>query len=71
MAYWKVSVKQTYNVNGICLIRGMFVEVKSFFNPVATNYGYAAQKAFAKIHGVDLRKIGMLTLSMLEVEKIR
>ena len=60
------------NANGIRIEPGMSVEVvtQSMSNPVLTNGGQPVVDAFMRIYCIDIRKVGALNMSYLNVERI-
>ena len=67
-----ITTKQMKNANGIRIEPGMSVEVvtQSMSNPVLTNGGQSVVDAFMRIHGIDIRKAGILNMTYLNVERI-
>ena len=76
MALWRISVKRSESVNGICLEKGMFVDMVtpvSMSNPLNSNPGENKPKInnlFISKYGVDLLKPGLISVTHLESEKI-
>ncbi len=60
------------NANGVRIEPGMSVEVvtQSMSNPVQTNGGQPVADAFMRIYGIDLRRVGALNMTYLDVERI-
>ena len=69
---FRVTVKQSKNCNGIRVEKGMSVDVpsNSMSNPVTTNGGQAVVDAFMRIYGIDIKKVGALSMAWLDVERI-
>lgn len=61
------------NANGIRIEKGMRVEIPSnlMSNPVVTDGGKSVCEAFFRIYGIDIKKVGALNMTYLEVERIR
>ena len=70
MALYRVTVKRTGTTSGVRLEQGMSVEVSSQSDPLSLNGGIAIQDAFNRIYGIDIKKAGGLTRSVLDVTKI-
>jgi len=71
MALFKLTVKRTRTTNGIRLEEGMSVEVVSTYsNPISTNGGHQVIEAFERKYGIDIKKAGGLSSSVLDVEKM-
>lgn len=72
MALYKITVKNSATTNGIRIEKGMSVQVISkLSNPLSSSKGRdEVSEAFSRIYGIDMRKIGKVTPSYLEVEKI-
>lgn len=73
MALFKITVKRSGTVNNIRLEAGMRVEVVSNYsnpNPVTTNNGHQVVEAFERKYGIDIKRAGGLTTSVLNVEKL-
>lgn len=73
MPLFKVTVTNSKNTNGIRLERGMSVDVvtNSMSNPVITNGGQLVVDAFMRIYGIDIKRVGALSMAYLDVERIR
>lgn len=69
---YRITVKNSKLSNGIRVEKGMSVDVvtNSMSNPVVTNGGQAVVDAFMRIYGIDIRKVGALSMVYLNVEKI-
>ena len=69
---YRVTVKNSKISNGIRLERGMSVDVvtNSMSNPVTTNGGQPVVDAFMRIYGIDIRKVGALSMAWLDCERI-
>ena len=72
MPLYRVTVKNGKVGNGGRIERGMSVDVvsNSMSNPVSTNGGQIVADAFMRIYGIDIRKIGALSMAYLDVERI-
>ena len=76
MALWRISVKSSGTVNGIRLEKGMFVEMitpASTSNPLTTNPTENKpniNSLFVSKFGLDLLKVGLISTSHLQSEKI-
>ena len=72
MPLFRVTVKTSKNTNGVRIERGMSVDVvsNSMSNPVSTNGDQPVADAFMRIYGVDIKKVGALNMSYLDVERI-
>ena len=72
MPLYRVTVKNSKVGNGGRIERGMSVDVvsNSMSNPVSTNGGQLVEDAFMRIYGIDIRKIGALSMAYLDVERI-
>jgi len=71
MALHKVTVKRTTMVSGIRLEAGMSVDVVTNHNsnPLHQNGGKEVNDAFIRVFGIDMKKVGALNGSFLEVVK--
>ena len=60
------------NSNDIRIEPGMSVEVvtQSMSNPVTTNGGRQVIDAFFRIYGIDIKRVGILSMSELSVEQL-
>ena len=68
MALFRITVAYTRITNGICLEKGMSVEVASAYsNPLTTNGGNEVIAGFMRVYGIDLNEAGK---SGLDVKKI-
>ena len=69
---YRITVKQPKQTSGIRVEKGMSVDVvsNSMNNPVTTNGGQAVADAFMRIYGIDIRKVGALSMTYLNVERI-
>ena len=69
---YRVTVKNSKISSGIRLERGMSVDVvtNSMSNPVTTNGGQPVVDAFMRIYGIDIRKVGALSMAWLDCERI-
>ena len=72
MPQFRITVKQMKNTNGIRIEKGMSVDVvtSSFSNPLTTNGGQVVADAFMRIYGVDIKKVGAMSTSYLDVKQI-
>lgn len=72
MAIYRVTVKSPKISNGIRIERGMSVDVvtNSISNPVVTNGGQAVVDAFMRIYGIDIKKLGALSMAYLDCQRI-
>lgn len=72
MPQFRITVKQMKNANGVRLEKGMSVDVvsNSFSNPVLSNGGQSVADAFMRIYGIDLKKVGALNMTYLDVKQI-
>lgn len=72
MPLFRVTVKNSKNTNGVRIERGMSVDVvtNSMSNPVTTNGGQPVADAFMRIYGIDIRKVGALSMAWLDCERI-
>lgn len=71
MALFKITTKRKF-VNGNLLIdKGMTVQVSSFAaNPLYYDEGNDVNNAFIRIFGIDLKPLGLLSNTFLEVDKL-
>jgi len=72
MAKFIVTIKQSGFKHGVAFEKGMSVDVITQFptNPVIHNQGKAVNDAFLRIYGIDLKKVGLLSLSYLDVKQV-
>lgn len=71
MALFEITVKKSMTTNGIRLEKGMSVEVISTHsNPVSTNGGHQVIEAFDRKYGIDIKRAGGLSSTVLDVAKI-
>ena len=72
MPQFRITVKQMKNTNGIRIEKGMSVDVvtSSFSNPLTTNGGQVVADAFMRIYGIDIKKVGAMSTSYLDVKQI-
>lgn len=70
--FYRITVRQSENVNCIRLDKGMTVDVvtNSFCNPITTNGGQCVVDAFMRVYGVDIKKAGALNMVYLDYVKI-
>ena len=73
MPLFRITVKQSKVSNGVRLEKGMSVDVvsNSFSNPVSTNGGQPVVDTFNRIYGVDIKKVGALSMVYLDVERLK
>ena len=71
MALYKITTTRKF-VNGNLLIdKGMTVKVSCFAaNPLYYNEGNDVNNAFIRIYGIDLKPMGLLSKTFLDVEKV-
>ena len=69
---YRITVKNSKLTSGIRVEKGMSVDVpsNSMSNPVTTNGGQAVVDAFMRIYGIDIKKVGALSMAWLDVERI-
>ena len=69
---YRITVKNSKLTSGICVEKGMSVDVvsNSMSNPVVTNGGQAVAEAFMRIYGIDIKKAGALSMAYLDVVRI-
>lgn len=72
MPLFKVTVKQMKLTSGIRIEPGMSVDVvtNSMSNPLTTNGGQAVADAFMRVYGIDLKRIGALSMVYLDVVRV-
>ena len=72
MPLFRVTVKQMKLTGGIRIEPGMTVDVvtNSMVNPLTTNGGQLVADAFMRVYGIDLKRIGALSMVYLDVVKI-
>ena len=72
MPLFRITVKQSKNSNGVRIEKGMSVEVvtQSMSNPVSTNGGQVVADAFMRLYGVDIKKVGALSMVYLDVVRV-
>lgn len=72
MPLFRVTVKQTKLTSGIRIEPGMSVDVvtNSMSNPLTTNGGQAVSDAFMRVYGIDLKRIGALSMVYLDVVRV-
>lgn len=71
MALFRVTIKQSRNINGIRLENGMSVDLPSIYaNPISSNGGVEVQNAFMRVYGIDLKSIGALNIGFLDIVKL-
>ncbi len=69
---YRITVKNSKLTSGIRVEKGMSVDVpsNSMSNPVTTNGGQAVVDAFMRIYGIDIKKVGALSMAWLDVERV-
>ena len=72
MPLFRVTVKQMKLTSGIRIEPGMSVDVvtNSMSNPLTTNGGQTVADAFMRVYGVDLKRIGALSMVYLDVVRL-
>ena len=72
MPIFRVTVKQMKLSGGVRIERGMSVDVvtNSMVNPLTTNGGQAVADAFMRVYGIDLKRIGALSMVYLDVVRV-
>lgn len=72
MPLFRVTVKQMKLTSGIRIEPGMSVDVvtNSMSNPLTTNGGQAVADAFMRVYGIDLKRIGALSMVYLDVVRL-
>ena len=71
MPLFKVTTKKRFVSGNFLLEQGMSVQVSTFSqNPLYFNQGDEINNAFIRVHGLDLKPYGLLSVAFLEVEKI-
>ena len=72
MPLFRVTVKQMKLTSGIRIEPGMSVDVvtNSMSNPLTTNGGQVVVDAFMRVYGIDLKRIGALSMVYLDVVKV-
>ena len=72
MPQFRVTVKQMKLTSGIRIEPGMSVDVvtNSMSNPLTTNGGQAVADAFMRVYGIDLKRIGALSMVYLDVVRL-
>lgn len=72
MPLFRVTVKQMKLTSGIRIEPGMSVDVvsSSMSNPLTTNGGQLVVDAFMRVYGIDLRRIGALSMVYLDVVRV-
>ena len=72
MPLFRVTVKQMKLTSGIRIEPGMTVDVvsNSMSNPLITNGGQAVADAFMRVYGIDLKRIGALSMVYLDVVRV-
>lgn len=58
--------------NGIRIEKGMSADVvtNTISNPVVTNGGQLVNDAFMRLYGIDLKKLGAMSMVYLDVNRI-
>ena len=72
MPRFRITVKQRLNSGSSRIEPGMQVEVvsQSFSNPVSTNGGQSVNDAFLRIYGIDLKRMGAMSMVYLDVQQL-
>ena len=72
MPLFRVTVKQMKLTSGIRIEPGMTVDVvsNSMNNPLTTNGGQLVADAFMRVYGIDLKRIGALSMVYLDVLRV-
>ena len=72
MPLFRVTVKQMKLTSGIRIEPGMTVDVvcNSMNNPLTTNGGQLVADAFMRVYGIDLKRIGALSMVYLDVVRV-
>ena len=72
MPLFRVTVKQMKLTSGIRIEPGMSVDVvtNSMSNPLTTNGGQLVVDAFMRVYGIDLKRIGALSMVYLDVVRV-
>ena len=72
MPLFRVTVKQMKLTSGIRIEPGMSVDVvtNSMSNPLTTNGGQVVVDAFMRVYGIDLKRIGALSMVYLDVVRV-
>ena len=72
MPLFRVTVKQMKLTGGIRIEPGMTVDVvsSSMSNPLTTNGGQLVADAFMRVYGIDLKRIGALSMVYLDVVRV-
>ncbi|WP_372746467.1 DUF6140 family protein [Lutibacter sp.] len=69
MATFEIKTKQTINVNGEYVDKGLSVQVTTMFaNPF--DEVEKIHKAFMRVHGIDFKKEGYLSPGYFEYERV-
>lgn len=69
MATFEIKTKRTMNVQGEYIDAGLSVQISSMFsNPF--DEADKIHKAFLRVHGIDLKPEGYLSLGWLDFKKI-
>lgn len=72
MPFYRITVKQMKISGGVRIEPGMSVDVvtNSISNPVSTNGGQLVADAFMRMYGIDMKKLGVLNMIYLDVQRI-
>ena len=72
MPLFRVTVKQMKLTGGIRIEPGMTVDIvsNSMSNPLTTNGGQLVADAFMRVYGIDLKRIGALSMVYLDVVRV-
>ena len=72
MALWRVTTRRRKNCNNVMIEPNMSVEVVTTgSNPLTSNRGQAVTDAFMRVYGIDAVKANILSMSDLDVVKIK
>lgn len=73
MSLFLITTKHRKRCNGITIEPGMSVEVvtSSMTNPVNNNGGQLVIDAFFRKYNIDIKKAGCLTMTELDVQKLK
>ncbi|MBC7390347.1 MAG: hypothetical protein H7329_14110 [Opitutaceae bacterium] len=70
MSLFKLTVKRSGSTNSVHFEKGMSIEVISSSNPLTIAGKKEIHDAFMRKYGIDSKKAGLDSSSILEVEKI-
>lgn len=69
MAIFDIKTKQTINVNGEYVDKGLSVQISSMFSNPFDEVN-KIHKAFMRVHGIDFKTEGYLSPGYLEYNKV-